>query len=124
MSSPTSSSSCATFHSYTNSLSASALEVFVGRGNLYGFLVENNTASDIFLQVFDAASAASVTVGTTAPVFTVRIPGSSAFGKDADDMSYKFLGNGCVVAVTTTRTGNTAPATAATAQFWFVNRQP
>ena len=82
MSSPTSSSSCATFHSYTNSLSASALEVFSGRGNLYGFLVENNTASDIFLQVFDAASAASVTVGTTVPVFTVRIPGSSGFGKE------------------------------------------
>ena len=124
MSSPTSSSSCAPFHSYTNNLSASALEVFVGRGNLYGFLVENNTASDIFLQVFDAADAASVTVGTTSPAFTVRIPGSSAFGKDADEMSYKFLGNGCVVAVTTTRTGNTAPATAATAQFWFTNRQP
>lgn len=124
MSSPTSSSSCSTFHSYTNSLSASALEVFLGRGNLYGFLVENNTASDIFLQVFDADSTASVTVGTTSPVFTVRIPGSSAFGKDADDMAYKFFGKGCVVAVTTTRTGNTAPATAATAQFWFVNRQP
>lgn len=124
MSAPTSSSSCATFHLYTNNLSASPVEVFSGRGNLYGFLVENNTATDVYLQVFDAAASGDVTVGTTSPVFTVRIPGSSAFGKDADDMSYRFMSRGCVVAVTTTRTGNTAPATDATAQFWFINRQP
>lgn len=124
MSAPTSSPSAVPFHSYTNSLSASALEVFSGRGNLYGFLVENNTASDIYLQVFDSENAGSVTVGTTEPVFTVRIPGSSGFGKDADEMAYRFFGKGCVVAVTTTRDGSTAPATDATAQFWFLNRQP
>lgn len=124
MSSPTSSSSCATFHLYTNTLSASPVEVFSGRGNLYGFLVENNTTSDVYLQVFDAAASGDVTVGTTPPAFTLRIPGSSAFGKDADDTSYKFMSKGCIVAVTTTRTGSVAPGTAATAQFWFTNRQP
>lgn len=120
----TASSSSASFHSYESSLNASPVLVFSGRGNLYGFLVEDNSGVDIFVQVFDAASAGAVTVGTTTPVFTFRVKADQALGKDVNDSPYRFFKNGCVVAVTTTRTGAVSPGTAATGQFWFVNRQP
>jgi len=120
----TASASSATFHSYSASLNATPVLLFQGRGNLYGFLVEDNSGDDIFVQVFDAASAGAVTVGTTVPVFTFRVKGDQAFGKDVNDSPYKFFTAGCVVAVTTLRSGSVSPASPATAQFWFVNRQP
>lgn len=120
----TASSSSATFHSYESSLNATPVLVFSGRGNLYGFLVEDNSGDDIFVQVFDAASAGAVTVGVTSPVFTFRVKADQALGKDVNDSPYKFFKDGCVVAVTTTRTGAVSPPVAATGQFWFVNRQP
>lgn len=120
----TASASSATFHSYSATLDATPVLVFSGRGNLYGFLVEDNSGDDIFVQVFDAASAAAVTVGTTTPVFTFRVKADQALGKDVNDSPYKFFANGCVVAVTTLRNNAVSPAMAATAQFWFVNRQP
>lgn len=120
----TASASSATFHSYSATLDATPVLVFSGRGNLYGFLVEDNSGDDIFVQVFDAASAAAVTVGTTTPVFTFRVKADQALGKDVNDSPYKFFASGCVVAVTTLRNNAVSPTTAATAQFWFVNRQP
>ena len=120
----TASASSATFKSYSESLDATPVLVFQGRGNLYGFLVEDNSGDDIFVQVFDAASAGAVTVGTTTPVFTFRVKADQALGKDVNDSPYKFFKDGCVVAVTTTRTGSVAPSAAASGQFWFVNRQP
>lgn len=118
-----SSSSCA-FHSYQASLDANPVLVFSGRGNLYGFLVEDNSGDDIFVQVFDAASAGDVTVGVSVPVFTFRVKADQALGKDVNDSPYRFFTRGCVVAVTSTRTGALSPASPAVGQFWFVNRQP
>ena len=122
----TASASSATFHSYNASLNATPSLVFSGRGNLYGFLVEDNSGEDIFVQVFDAASAGDVTVGTTVPVFTFRVKADQVLGKDVNDSPYKFFKDGCVVAVTKTRTGAVGPSEGneATGQFWFVNRQP
>jgi len=120
----TASASSATYHSYSASLDASPVLVFQGRGNLYGFLVEDNSGDDIFVQVFDAASVGDVTVGTTAPVFTFRVKADQALGKDVNDSPYKFFKDGCVVAVTTLRNNSVSPSAGATGQFWFVNRQP
>jgi len=120
----TASASSATYHSYSASLDASPVLVFQGRGNLYGFLVEDNSGDDIFVQVFDAASVGDVTVGTTVPVFTFRVKADQALGKDVNDSPYRFFANGCVVAVTTLRNNSVSPSAGATGQFWFVNRQP
>lgn len=119
----TASAGSATFHLYSNSLNASPVLVFSGRGNLYGFLLEDNSGSDIFMHVYDAASAGDVTLGVTAPVFTVRAKADNAFGKDVNDSPYKFFSRGCVVIVTDTRNGGLSPSVTATGQFWFVNRQ-
>ncbi len=103
-----------------NGLDATAQAVFESdRGNFYGFYVENNTASNVFLQVFDQATAAGVTVGTDKPNWTARIPAGGSFGKDANDTPLRFMGAGLIVAVTTTRTGSGSPATKATGTFWF-----
>ena len=102
-------------HLYVEALSAAAT-VFVGKGNLYGFLVENNGATDIFLSVYDELLA-NVTVGTTAPAFTVKVPASAVFGKDAIEISYRYFSKGCVVAATTLRNGAIL-ATAPSCQFW------
>lgn len=120
----TASSSSCTFHSYQTNLNASPVSIFAGRGNLYGFLVEDNSGSDIYVHVYDAPSAASVTFGVTVPVFTFRVKADNAFGKDVNDSPYKFFSQGCVVVVTDARNAGSAPTSAAVGQFWFVNRQP
>lgn len=117
------SSSIVVDHLYKADLSNSPFLVFTGRGNIYGFYIENNSASEIYIQFFDAASAGAVTLGTTVPDFTFRIPASGAFGKDSNDSPLKFMAKGCVVAVTSTRTGNGAPAADATSQFWTYNQK-
>jgi hypothetical protein len=118
----TKSSSVVTAHSYDASVTETATQIFTGRGNLYGFLAEENGGADVFIQIFDAAAAGDVTVGTTAPDFTFRLTANSTFGKDVNDSPLHFFAKGCVVAVTTTRTGSGAPAAGATIQTWFWNR--
>ena len=102
-------------HLYDPALSAAAT-VFIGKGNLYGFLAENNSGSDIYLSVYDSLLA-NVTLGVTAPAFTVRVPASASFGKDAIEISYRYFSVGCVVAAVTMRNGAIL-ATAASCQFW------
>ena len=118
---PNANSTACADHSYEASVSNSPVQIFTNRGNLYGFLVENNTVADCFIQLFDAATIGAVTVGTTAPNFTFKVPASGAMGKDATEIPIHFFAKGCVVAVTTTRTGSTAPASGATCQFWHYN---
>lgn len=117
----TASSSAMVDHVVKPALAEVAQLVFTKRGNLYGFLVENNGAADCFIQFFDATAAVDVTVGTTVPDFTFRVPASGAMGKDVNDSPLHFFAKGCVVAVTATRTGNGAPAAPSTAQFWSYN---
>lgn len=108
---------------YNEALSNSPFEVFSGRGNLYGLLVENNGASDCFIQIFDKAVVGDVTLGTTVPDLTFRVPASGAFGKDVNDSPLRYFSKGCIVAVTGARTTNAAPAAPATATFWHESRQ-
>lgn len=107
-------------HYYNGALVATKQTVFTGRGNIFAFECENNDATnDVFLQVFDKL-AASVTVGTTVPDFTFRIPAGANFGKDAQNLVLHFCSIGCVIAATTTRTGSSAP-TALSVNLWYWN---
>jgi len=117
---PTPSASLNPKFKYEPSIDETKVLVFAGRGNLYGWLLENNSAgSDVYASFYDAASTAAVTVGTTTPLFTIKINAGSAFGRDTQIHPYLFTSAGLVVAVVSTRNGAGAPASAATGQFWF-----
>lgn len=106
-------------HYYNGSLSNTKVEVLAGVANLYGFEIENNDASsEVFVQIFDKPSA-SVTVGTTAPDYSFRIPAGANFGKDAESFPIRFHSLGITIACTSTRTGAGAPASNCSIQLWY-----
>jgi hypothetical protein len=103
-------------HNYVAAFSSAV--IFNTQGNLWGFLVENNDASNpVYLQFFDSNSGA---VGN--PVFTIRIPVGSAFGKDVDEVAAYHFDNGCFVRAVDARGGTTLSVTAPTVQFWYSNK--
>lgn len=77
--------------------------------------LHNTTAADAFLQCFNAAAVTDVTLGTTAPDFTVPLTANAitslpfAFGIN--------FPKGLVIAGTTTATGSTAAAIDTGASF-------
>lgn len=88
---------------------------------LYGIIAENNdAANDAYLQFFDA-QASAVTLGTTAPTWTVKIPkGGSVFLEPK--RALKYFDAGLSVACTTTRIGLTAMTTKPTVTLFFSQR--
>jgi len=110
--------SAAMDHTYTAAVNASKVEISATPCNFFGFEVENNDTAEVFLQVFNKAAAA-VTVGTTAPDFVYRIPASSNFGKDAQNIALDHFSVGMTIAVTAVRgTDATAPGAAASVHVW------
>lgn len=78
----------------------------------------DTAAADIILQIFDAASASDVTVGTTIPDWVVALDSAAAAVSGGDGLpthggEFK---NGIVVACTTTPVGNTGAA--ANVRIW------
>lgn len=114
------SASSATKHLYRDNLSATPVKVFEGRGNLYGFLVEDNSGDDIFLQVYDSASDNPALLDSSNLAFTVRIKADQSFGKDVNDSPYHFFANGCVIVVSKDRVAKTALGAPAMGQFWYM----
>jgi len=105
-------------HKYEAGLTASGVVVFNTQGNLWGFLAENNdNINNVYLQFYDSASGA---VGT--PVFTIRIPAGSAFGKDVDEIAAYHFSNGCFVRAVDDRSGSALTAATPTVQFWYSNQ--
>lgn len=74
--------------------------------------LKNPNTSEVWLQLFDAASASSVTLGTTTPTLSLPIPGNSSLSQQLNP-PIKFR-KGIAYALTTTATGNTAPTNAGT----------
>ena len=76
--------------------------------------VSNINAADAFVQFFNAASTAAVTLGTTAPTYSLFVPAGDGVNRGGMDKMFPVplaFTAGLVVAATTTATGNTAPAT-------------
>ena len=68
----------------------------------------NTTAADAYVQLFDAAAAADVTLGTTVPLWVVQSDANDPSVGDGLPTNGTILRNGLVAASTTTSTGNTA----------------
>lgn len=76
-------------------------------GQLYMLDCSNTNTATVFIQLFDAATTGSVTLGTTPPTLSFEIPpgSSSGFGVSLVGMQFS---SGLQAAATTTATGNTA----------------
>lgn len=108
-------------HFQDNSVSNSPVAVMTDKGNMYGFLAENEDSSDVYLQMFNKA-VGDVTVGTTSPDFTYKILAGSQLGKDAQEFPLDFFDTALTIAITTTRTGAAAPTSAASVHVWHSNK--
>lgn len=90
---------------------ATALLVHRGPVKVRAIQFHNNAATEAYLQMFDAAAAADVTVGTTLPKWA---PGAHATAGGNDVVAISdldiFFANGLVIASTTTPDGNTVSA--------------
>ena len=82
--------------------------VQTGQTLLLGYDIHNTTGADAFLQCFDAAAVADVTVGTTVPDYVI-----SAAANEVVQGSFPFglaFPKGLVIASCTTTGGNTGAA--------------
>ena len=99
-------------------LVATAQVIKASAGLLLGYYLYNPEAAVTFVHFYNTA-AASVTVGTTNPLFSLAIPAESAANLT---MPYgiTFSNAGWSIAATTTAGGNTAPATGVSAVIWYL----
>lgn len=88
----------------TGSVGATATAIKASAGQLYGYHLFNTTAAVAYVQIFNVA-AGSVTLGTTAPTFSIGIPASGGVTVNWD----KGIAFGTAISFgcTTTRTGST-----------------
>lgn len=102
---------------YSNTaLSSTKQQISSAACTVTGWAVHNPAAATTYIQIWDLASA-SVTVGTTAPSWTLVLPaGATANMFDTGGVKHA---TGFTVAATTTATGSTAPATAAVVSFFY-----
>jgi hypothetical protein len=91
----------------TGSITNTATAIKAAAGQVYGWYFYNPNASVAYVQFFNTA-AASVTLGTTAPVYSLGIPATSG----ANVMLETGIAHSTAIAIgiTTTRAGSTAPA--------------
>ena len=85
-------------------------------GQVYGYYIYNPEAAVTFVHFYNTASA-SVTVGTTNPLFTIPVPAGSAANLWTNH-GIPFS-TAISVAATTTAGGNTAPTTGASLVLWY-----
>ena len=98
-------------------LTNSAQVIKASAGQLYGWYIYNPNSSAQFVQLYNTA-AASVTVGTTSPLFMLTIPATSAANVEfTNGITFSNAGWSC--AATSTAGGNGAPTTALDAVFFY-----
>jgi hypothetical protein len=89
-----------------------------GPHSFYHWHCANGVASTVWLQIFDAAAGA-VTLGATPPKLSYPIPASGYWEEHYAGEERPAFANAITVAVTTTPTGSTAPATGAACNFIY-----
>ncbi len=95
---------------YSNTaLAGTATLAKTGKCSLAGFHFFNTSTSAAYVQFFDKATAAEVTLATTTPAFVIGLPGSG--GATRTHASRIQFTNGMVIASTTTATGSSSSTT-------------
>ena len=89
-------------------MGATAVLLVGHKCTLTAIRAQNTTAADAYLQLFDAALAADVTVGTTVATWWVQSDANDPSVGDGLSNGGLVFENGVVVASTTTATGNSA----------------
>jgi len=98
-------------------LTSTAQAIKASAGQLFGWYIYNPNASAAFVQLYNTA-AASVTVGTTNPLFMITIPAGAA-ANVFSDIGITFSNAGWSCAATSTAGGSGAPSTALDAVFFY-----
>jgi hypothetical protein len=101
---------------YTGSIGATATAIKTSAGQLYGWFLFNSNTSTIYIQIFNRLPG-NVTLGTTAPDLVLAIPAGSAANFEA--VNGLAFSTAISFAVTTTRSGSTAPTNPADVNFWL-----
>lgn len=118
---PSANGGCSTFMASgsdgSSILVATSQAIKASAGVLYGYYAYNPEAAVSFVHFYNTA-AASVTVGTTNPLFTIAIPAGSAANLTFP-YGVTFSNAGWSCAATTTAGGNTAPATGVSLVAWY-----
>lgn len=100
------------------SITSTKQELRQGATNLCGYFIHNPNGAESWIQIF-AKAATDVTVGTTTPDLTLKMPANGEItwifpmGKEFG------LTNGLTIAATTTETGAVNPSTALTGFVFF-----
>jgi hypothetical protein len=98
-------------------LTSTAQVIKASAGTLYGWYIYNPNSSAQFVQFYNTAQA-SVTVGTTNPLFMLTIPAASA-SNIALTIGINFSNAGWSWSATSTAGGNGAPTSALDAVCWY-----
>lgn len=102
----------------STALTNSAQAIKASAGSLGGWFIYNPNSVAAYVQLYNTA-AASVTVGTTNPLFMITIPPGSAANAEFS-MGIAFSNAGWSAAATSTAGGNGALTTALDAVFFYV----
>lgn len=102
----------------STALTATAQVVKASAGKFGGYYIYNPNTAATYVHLYNVA-AASVTVGTTAPMMTFCIPASAGANLELV-MGVPFSNAGWSIAATTTGGGNSAPSTALEAMIFYI----
>lgn len=100
-----------------------SLSVSSSLGKFGGCVVINLNSAPAYMQVFDSSAASNVSLGSTAPTFSIPIPANATAANGAAivvpfDVGLK-ISNGIKVAATTTENGGATVATALTGLIYY-----
>ena len=101
---------------YSGTIGATVTSVKASTGQLYSWYIDNPNSSVSYVQFFNATTG-SVTLGTTAPFFSLGIPANG--GSNLSISQGLAFSTAISFACTTTRTGNTAPTNTVDVNFFY-----
>lgn len=107
------------FESYRNSaLSNTKILVRAGGTSTFGWNINNPDTADVYVNMFNAATTAAVTLGATAPVLSVKVPNAGSVYISPDKETHYFP-LGLVITSQPAEISIAAPGTATSITLYF-----